>query len=288
MATKTATKKRTATKRTPASKTSPATGTKTVKTVAKKTPAQIATAKKNADAKRKANELAKKALANAAKGKTTVTTGKPKKDKVAKEKKTTTKAPKTFTAEDNQKNWKEVQARMVKLPKGFEPSPSDFKWRKANLKDGYGKNENIVWDGRPGIYICKDPSLTYRNYPEDYMTDPVTRRIIATYAPKKDRLCAKDIEGNQSGYMFRVDRRKFLKTEKGKKFAQAWIEKHGEQYPVLPIEYFEMVNRFYNNHDYDRLVAISFGKSARSQKDAMDYVGKGGVTKMQILDQEAE
>jgi len=139
------------------------------------------------------------------------------------------------------------------------PSPDDFKWRPRKKKG--------VWDGSPGVYISPDPCQKYKDYPSDYMTDPVTKLA----EPVRIKFLKKTVDGMQpEEVLVRVDRRLYMrKTQEALLKLDLEVPAQRKKYnkvmdvlsELVPVEYFAVAGE-------PRIIcAVSFGEDGKSPVD---------------------
>lgn len=127
-----------------------------------------------------------------------------------------------------------------------EPVAKDFNWRPMKRKN--------IWDGTYGVWISRDPCARFKDYPVDFVVDPVTKlpmKRVKSY----DRNLLKDDYGQTKEAMYKVNRRTFLK-------ANPEVTEHmGET--IMDVEYFAI------SSDRKLKVAVSFGPDGQSPADQL-------------------
>lgn len=124
-----------------------------------------------------------------------------------------------------------------------EPKPADFNWKPLKRKN--------VWDGKPGVWMSRDPMATFKDYPGDFVIDPVTGVLpMARLKTTKKTMLPEET-------LFKVDRKVWLKTEEGAKFKK-------DNPSVLAVEYFYIVN------ERVFVIATSAGPKGDNPVDALN------------------
>jgi len=139
------------------------------------------------------------------------------------------------------------------------PEPGHFKWRPRKKKN--------VWDGSPGMYISPDPCQKFKDFPVDYLTDPVTKLA----EPVKIKRLKKAVPGlRPEEDLFRIDRRQYIKKTKEALLkldleVAAQRKKYDKVMAILedllPVEYFAVAG------EPKIVCAVSFGEDGKSPVD---------------------